>query len=155
MAEWRAIAEFPSYEISSNGNVRRISDSRMMSPKPDGSGYVRVTFSTPGRKSYRYIHRLLAITFHGEPNGLIARHINGDRLDNRAENIRYGTHRDNRMDAVKHGTARNGGPRFDADGRACLREAALRLDTASLAKTFGITPTYARHVRAKVRMLAA
>lgn len=50
-------------------------------------------------------HRLVALTFHGAPEpGEVVRHRNGDRSDNRAENLRWGTSSENTLDSVKHGT---------------------------------------------------
>lgn len=57
------------------------------------------------RKMYS-VHRLIALAFHGEPqDGHEACHNNGDKLDNRADNLRWDTHYSNYLDSVKHRTA--------------------------------------------------
>lgn len=51
------------------------------------------------------LHRLVAIVFHGPcPEGMVCRHLNGNPADNRADNLRWGTHLENSMDAWRHGT---------------------------------------------------
>ena len=39
------------------------------------------------------------------PEGLVCRHLNGNPLDNRLENICWGTQQENAQDAIRHGTA--------------------------------------------------
>lgn len=51
------------------------------------------------------VHRLIAWAFIGaQQPGIEVRHINGNSLDNRLENITYGTKSDNMRDAIEHRT---------------------------------------------------
>lgn len=50
------------------------------------------------------VHSLVASAFYGpRPDGMCIRHLNGDSLDNRVENLRYGTSAENAQDTVRHG----------------------------------------------------
>lgn len=151
MIEWRIIDEFPAYEVSNVGDVRRIDGDILKSPA-DQQGYARVTFSVPGKKIYRNLHRLAAIAFYGPvpSDRPMVCHVNGNRLDNRIANLRFGTAKENRMDAVCHGTAINSRPRFSKEMRARIKEAAKELLTSELARKFEISKSYARLVRSQV-----
>lgn len=50
------------------------------------------------------VHRLVLETFVGKrPEGMEARHLNGDKKDPRLENLKWGTYKENAMDACRHG----------------------------------------------------
>lgn len=114
--EWRAVAEFPTYEVSNEGRViSRVnpgnhkcdpSYSRELSLKPNKYGYVLVNlFSDDRRNVPRSVHSLVMEAFVGpRPAGLDIRHKNGIRHDNRLENLEYGTRAENMADARVHGT---------------------------------------------------
>ena len=97
--EWRWIDGFQNYEVSSLGRVRT---RRMMKPNYT-NGYEYVSLSKD-KKQYRIlVHRLVAETFLGPcPEGMECCHLNGDRMDNRVENLEWNTHQKNIGDVVKH-----------------------------------------------------
>lgn len=56
------------------------------------------------RKKYT-VHSLVLRAFVGErPAGLQIRHLNGDKSDNRLDNLEYGTAKENAKDRKNHGT---------------------------------------------------
>ena len=56
----------------------------------------------------RLVHRLVLEAFVGpRPEGMVARHLNGDPGDNRLENLAWGTQSENNYDKVRHGTHHN------------------------------------------------
>src|SRR5699024_9726058 len=59
--------------------------------------------------AYRYrVHVLVLETFTGpRPEGLEARHLNGNPGDNRVGNLEWNTHSVNMLDKARHGTFRN------------------------------------------------
>jgi hypothetical protein len=98
---WRPIPSWPNYEASSLGRIRNARTLRVLTPFLDRDR--RYAVELPGR-SKRRVHLLVAETFHGpRPEGLLTRHLNDDRLDNRPENLAYGTKFDNWQDAVANG----------------------------------------------------
>lgn len=84
--------------IFRNGKEKKLSISRV--------GYKVVSFSRNNKTHTFYLHRLLLDAFVGPcPDGCEALHGNGERLDNRIENLRWGTRAENVADAIRHGTA--------------------------------------------------
>ena len=68
-------------------------------------GYRRVGLTVNNRTRHFYVHRLITLAFLGEiPDGLETRHLNGNPVDNRLENLTYGTPSRNQFDSVDHGT---------------------------------------------------
>lgn len=55
------------------------------------------------------VHVAVLGAFAGlRPAGMVARHLNGDRRDNRAENLCWGTQKENIADNIRHGTIPSG-----------------------------------------------
>lgn len=105
--EWRPIAGWPGYEVSSLGRVmsHKGRAPRLLTPYLNG-GYPSVTLAggTRGVKRLRTIHTIVAEAFIGpRPANLEVRHLNGDPLDCSVSNLRYGTHADNMQDRLAHG----------------------------------------------------
>jgi hypothetical protein len=96
------------YIVSSEGNVhslaRRQADGRvrggmMLTPCPDGNGYLCVTLSRDGKSVTRRVHDLVAAAFIGpKPGGKQVRHLNGNQRANRSRNLRYGSQSQNERD---------------------------------------------------------
>lgn len=99
------------YEVSDQGNVRRIAHARQISnrvmnyceralhPELGTSGYLYVTFS---RKKYG-VHRLVATAFHPNPeNKRVVNHKNLIKTDNRAINVEWATDSENQKHSWKN-----------------------------------------------------
>lgn len=101
--EWRLI-HFGFYEVSSLGNIRRAKSGiatfigRPVRPQAGGTGYSMVSLS--GDKARRaYVHHLVAEAFLG-PRTKIVNHKDGNKLNNRLENLEYVTHQENCAHAI-------------------------------------------------------
>lgn len=71
----------------------------------ENNGYYRVKLSRDGRMKRVLVHHLVTDAFLGPlPPGLVRRHRNGNKLDNRAVNFEFGTHSDNVQDSLRHGS---------------------------------------------------
>lgn len=67
--------------------------------------YSTLMLQEPGRKEMVYLHVLVAEHFcNGKEPGLEVCHNNGDKLDCRAENLRWDTRSENRLDIGRHRT---------------------------------------------------
>ena len=114
--EWRQVPEGEGvYEVSNLGRVRtndrHVIDKRgirlffpgkYLKAAPDPTtGYPRVRVF---RKAH-YVHRLVCEAFHGPaPEGKTqVSHWDGDKENNRAENLRWASSKDNAQDTIRQG----------------------------------------------------
>lgn len=88
------------FAVTSDGNIISYlnnPEGYILTPRNNGSGYEFVTIKyTDGTLRHEYVHRLVAKAFLDNPNNLQEiDHINTDKSDNRAENLRWVTHYEN------------------------------------------------------------
>ncbi len=97
---WVKIAEHPNYSVNDDGDVRNDRTGRILTPVKTKNGYLRVGLD---KKLYR-IHRLVAENFLENPNGLQQiNHIDGNKENNKAENLEWCTASQNIIHAQKTG----------------------------------------------------
>ncbi|KKM63619.1 hypothetical protein LCGC14_1509590 [marine sediment metagenome] len=67
-------------------------------------GYLMTNLGAGGKSWTRPIHQLVLFAFVGpREEGMVCRHLNGIKTDNRLANLCWGTHKENSEDAVRHG----------------------------------------------------
>lgn len=100
MEEWRAVPGQEQYLVSSEGRV-----ARLMKVDPPSRRYVRINVRDVAGKMRTYLaHVWVLEAFVGpRPVGALARHLNDDPLDNRLENLSWGTPTENITDAFVNG----------------------------------------------------
>lgn len=150
METWVTAIDFPEYEVSDAGRVRRVVSARGASlgailKTYDSNGYRKVTLTAGDRKRKVSVHRLVLESFVGKPTEkLDCCHSNGIRFDNRLENLRWASRSDNMADAKRHGTAAIG----EKNGQSILKEAdvirirelkASGLPVGKIAKLYNVT----------------
>ena len=102
------------YIVTSDGKVRRaVASGRCTKAYPAGSelkqtpnskGYLRVGLRRDGKTILRPVHQLVLEAFHGpRPEGMVSRHLNGDKQNNHRTNLAWGTQAENVGDIVQHG----------------------------------------------------
>lgn len=100
---YRPVMGFESYQVSSLGNVR--GKWGVLRSYINNAGYPTVKLSVAGRSYSVRIHQAVMLAFIGPyPPGMEIRHLNGEKTDNRLENLQYGTRSENMYDRVRHGT---------------------------------------------------
>jgi hypothetical protein len=142
----------PGYEVTRDGRVLSTESNwrgygpRELKQEPNGHGYARVRLTVDGKRTSRLVHALVAAAFlpvRPSPERQI-RHINGDRMDPRAENLAWGTAKDNAADREAHGTTargeRNGFSKLTGVSVAQIRSLAERgLSQREIAARVGIS----------------
>lgn len=104
------------YEVTREGRVYSLTSDwrgygrRELAQQPNSHGYPSVRFQLGAKRQRRLVHALVAETFlppRPSPAHQI-RHLNGNKGDNRVENLAWGTAAENAADRDTHGTTARG-----------------------------------------------
>ena len=142
--EWRPIERWRFYEVSNMGRERSLDrviersdgqrqpfSGRVLKPirlryRKDGYRAVTLCDFEKQKTQNREIAHLVLETFDGpRPDGMVSRHLNGDRSDNRMANLRWGTQKQNCADRDRHG--RTWHPAGEENPRAKLNPEAVKV----------------------------
>lgn len=157
--EWRSIADFDGYDVSTHGRVRswrtraRIGKRVrpwVLKPARQVGGYFMVHLQKDMRSHGRLVHRLVLEAFIGpQPDGFEASHLDGNPSHNAISNLQWMPHREN--DAMKdlHGTRARG----ESHGRATLTENAVKIIRQS-PQRYGIRPYLAKQFNVSIHVIA-
>jgi hypothetical protein len=105
---WKDIPGYPTYQVSESGNIRRIRDGRvkMLKSQITPKGYARITLNKANSKPrHKKVHRLVALTFLGEPLDDTRNHVNhkdGVKLNNHHSNLEWVSNRENITHAIEN-----------------------------------------------------
>jgi hypothetical protein len=117
--QWKEVPGWEGfYAVSDRGHVmslaRRVPGrpgvfmnrrERIQGQQINRDGYAVVSFSRHNKKTEYRVQRLVLLAFVGPcPEGMEACHNNGNRSDNRVENLRWDTRSGNTWDRIAHGT---------------------------------------------------
>lgn len=116
--EWKDIKGYEGYyQVSNTGKVKSL-DRKVKHPKGGDKivrgkscgerynrvGYPEVVLFKEGEKKYQLIHRLVALTFvPNEENKPEVNHIDGNKINNNAENLEWCTSSENQQHAYRTG----------------------------------------------------
>lgn len=99
---WKAIEEFPNYEISNFGRVKNLSLNKIMTNCLDEDGYHILGLRKNTKRTTKKVHRLVAIAFIPNPNNLpYVNHIDHNRINNKVENLEWSSIKDNTSEAFR------------------------------------------------------
>ena len=99
---WVPIESHPWYEISDRGDVRNTRTNKILGRRIDKDGYRQVQLYESGVGHNHKVHRLVAEAFIGrDPERDQVNHLNGDKEDNRVENLQWCTRSENTRHAYK------------------------------------------------------
>lgn len=111
---WVTVAGFARYEISNLANIRRRLKNgkyKTLKHRTASHGYKTVNLCTSpkDKKINKYVHRLLAEAFiPPSPGKQQVNHINGNKSDNRLENLEWSTKSENSFHGYKTGLIPSG-----------------------------------------------
>lgn len=123
----------PGYEVTRDGRVFSTESNwrgygvREIHQTMNSHGYPRVRLSVNGKRTSKLVHQLVALAFlppRPSPSHQV-RHLNGNKMDARAENLAWGTAKENAADRDAHGNTargeRNGFSKLTNDAVATIR----------------------------------
>lgn len=104
MEEWKTIAGYPNYQVSSYGRVHSIKRDIILKPYYDNWRYPRVDLRNENGRRPRSVHRLVAEAFVPNPyDKPQVNHIDGDKDNNSVDNLEWVTVSENARHAVATG----------------------------------------------------
>lgn len=90
------------YKVDMYGNVYSLKSNKILAERPHSNGYKTVGLYLNGRGKNFYIHRLVADAFISQSrDGLQVNHIDGNRANNRVDNLEWVTVSENIKDSHK------------------------------------------------------
>lgn len=96
--EWKKIAGYPNYSVSSIGRVRNDKTNKLLRPGRQSNGYLTVALCHDGKQRSHLVHRLVAVAFlPNERSKPQVNHKNGARDDSRLENLEWTTQSENTL----------------------------------------------------------
>ena len=153
---WRDIPEYNNlYQASNLGQIRSVDrivkvtgqnprrlKSRTLSQAIFGAGYYLVNLSKNNIPKTRLVHRLIMSAFHGPcPDGYEVNHKDGDKSNNRLDNLEYMTPTENAQHGYQIGLTPKGSQRSDAK----LNEQAVSEIKRDLANGIKVSDLAKRH----------
>lgn len=105
--EWRYVYGFEDYIVSELGEVCR-PGRNIMDPKPDKSGYVRISLRKNMKQLTMTLQIIVCRAFHGDPppNKPFALHKDDIKTNNVKDNLYWGSHQDNMNDLKRNNRVR-------------------------------------------------
>lgn len=148
---WKAVPDFENhYEVSTYGRIRSLKRERdklraepLILKVEVRARYYYASLCKQGVKSAHRLHRLVLAAFVSpQPDGMEACHIDGDNLNNRLDNLRWGTKQENMADKARHNTLVRGemqwNSKLTADQVREIRSLSGTLSHSQIGKRFGV-----------------
>lgn len=109
MENWKDVPGYEGrYQISDFGNVKSLISNRLLKPSQDKFGYVRFNALKNKKSKTLRIHRLVMEVFNPINSFMQVNHIDGNKLNNRLNNLEWCTDSDNKKHAYKTGLMTTG-----------------------------------------------
>lgn len=96
--QWKLVKDHPQYRIGTSGRFQsnKRGEWRDMKTSPDGGGYLQAFMSENGQRYVRKVHKIMQDAFfEPDPERPEINHKNGNKRDNRLENLEQCSHLEN------------------------------------------------------------
>lgn len=142
---FKRVPDSPDYLVFEDGDIFSEKSDKILKAQLHRSGYLHVNLGGRTRK----VHEVVLTTYAGpRPEGAVARHLDGDSLNNHKNNLAWGTPKENVADQIKHGTMKNMFPKGENHPNSTLsdldveeiRELEGILLQREIAKLYGVNP---------------
>lgn len=107
---WKKCNINNNYIVSDDGFVKSIKTNKILKQKLDKDNYLSINMSMGGRGNTRqvFVHRLVAEAFISNPeNKPLVKHIDGNPINNCAENLKWVTSKENVEHSIEIGLKNN------------------------------------------------
>lgn len=103
--QWMVYPDIPQYEVSNKGRIRNRKTKRIMSTTINNKGYETIAITRNNNVYNMRVHRMVAKTFHNNEyrDGLDVNHIDGNKLNNKVDNLEWCTRKENVQHAIRTG----------------------------------------------------
>ena len=143
---FKDIQGYNGYQVSNLGNVKSLRGIKRQSVHRDG--YLQAALINEQGRKTSYVHRLVALAFIEKVEGKeYVNHINGNKKDNRVENLEWCTKSENSKHSFRIGTQCNKGIQHpghrltESDVREIRAKFQPRVCTRDmLSKEYGVEP---------------
>lgn len=150
----RRIPGYSNYSVTRDGRVLSHArlDTREIAQKDNGQGYMICRIKTDdGVWKWRKVHRLVALAFIGPAlDHMEVCHSNGDRADNRVENLRWDTRKNNIKDRKHYAPGKIGQPQkklTEDEAREIKAELLAGVTGEAIAKKWGISIFHVSNIK--------
>lgn len=162
----REVPDWPNYAVDETGQAwsnlvpgtrgKRTGDWHLLKPVLR-KGYLTLTLCGGGRRRLAGVHQLVLEAFVGPcPQGMECRHLDGNRTNNRLDNLTWGTRAANSQDTIHHGNhffsvadhvgEANGNCKLSESKVLEIRSLAGTVTVDELARRFDVTTTTIRDI---------
>jgi hypothetical protein len=158
--EWKDVIGYAGrYRVSNTGKIHSMKRYGVIRTKelrqsPQVGGYLKVSLSVGSAKKTLTVHSIVAQAFLGNrPHGLDINHKDGNKANNRADNLEYITRGQNLSHAYRHGLnsrkgEKNCGAKLSGETIEKIRTKYLedQVSQTDLAKEYGVHQSTISHI---------
>ena len=105
---WKILPSNPNYMVSDDGQIKSLRRDKILTPKQNHDGYQRIQIWEKNACHFVGLHRLIAEAFLPAPGegATVVNHKDGNKANNRVENLEWVTQQENIRHAWETGLSK-------------------------------------------------